>query len=116
MRKMAARARRAGTPISHVALSSYAHNRVASIPTERTRLALANALDVDLPEVNAACVQSLATETTDPVLRQRAQAFLRLTADRSDAEVDQLLAVVAAALAAIDASHPPPPVGAAPST
>jgi hypothetical protein len=108
LREMARRAADAGTPISHASLGDYANRKVTSMPSEATRHALAAALEVTYDEVTAA-----AFETSAPKLArganveglQHAQAFLRLTAGRSAAEIEQLLGVVEAALAAIDASR-----------
>ena len=107
LRKMAQRARDAGTPISHVSLGDYANGKVTSMPTEATRRALAAALDVSYAEVTSAAIESAAPERveSDPLLTQHAQAFLRLTAGRSDAEIRQLLGVVEAALSAMSAAR-----------
>lgn len=108
LRKMAQRAKDAGTPISHVSLGDYANGKVTSMPSDATRRALANALNVTVAEVTAAALESAAPElarANEGALLQHAQAFLRLTAGRSDAEIEQLLGVVEAALAAIDASR-----------
>lgn len=105
---MARRAADAGTPISHVSLSDYATGKVTSMPSETTRKALANALDVDVSEVTAAAIESAAPDRardSDDVTQQHAQAFLRLTAGRSAAEIDQLLGVVEATLSAMRAAR-----------
>jgi hypothetical protein len=107
---MARRATDAGTPISHVSLGSYAAGKTRSMPGAPTRRALANALGVTLAEVTAAALESAAPELTELGGRERtqhAEAFLRLTAGRTDAEIDQLLGVVEAALSAIDVGREP---------
>ena len=106
LRKMAQRAKDAGTPISHVSLGDYANGKVTSMPSEATRRALAAALEVSYDEVTAAALESAKlTRSADGEGSQHAQAFLRLTAGRSAAEIEQLLGVVEAALAAMDASR-----------
>lgn len=105
LREMSRRAADAGTPISHVSLGDYANRKVTSMPSETTRRALAAALEVTVAEVTAAALESMAPELAREGELQHAQAFLRLTAGRSAAEIEQLLGVVEAALAAIDASR-----------
>jgi hypothetical protein len=102
---MSRRATEAGTPISHVSLGDYANRKVTSMPSQATRRALAAALEVSYDEVTAAALESAAPELAREGELQHAQAFLRLTAGRSAAEIEQLLGVVEAALAAIDASR-----------
>lgn len=104
MRAMAQQATDAGHPISHVQLGDYHKGRVRSFPSLETRRAIAAACDVSVEAVNAA-----AMETAAPQLREafphgfgRATAFLHLTEGRSDAEVEQLLGVVRAALQGFD--------------
>lgn len=108
LREMSRRAADAGTPISHVSLGDYANGKVTSMPSEATRRALAAALEVSYEEVTAAALESAAPELTRGANGeglQHAQAFLRLTSGRSAAEIEQLLGVVEAALAAMDASR-----------
>lgn len=107
LRDMAERATRAGHPISHPSISAYATEKVREVPSESTRKALAAALDVPIEVVTAA-----AFETAAPGLRDswpegfgRAQLFIHKTEGRSDAEVAEVLRVVEAALAMLDASR-----------
>lgn len=105
LRDMEQRAAARGTPISRQSLSDYANRRVSAYPSEATRRALANALEVDVEEVTAAALETAAPELKEGrgTKLQHAQAFLRLTEGCSDDEIEQLLGVVVAAMRAIDA-------------
>lgn len=105
LRDMEQRAAEHGTPISRQSLSDYATGKVRAYPPERTRRALAHALDVSYEEVTAAALESAAPEIkeTGGAQLQHAQAFLRLTDGRTDDEIEQLLGVVVAAMRAMDA-------------
>lgn len=105
LRDMEQRAAARGTPISRQSLSDYATGKVRTYPSEATRRALANALDVGVEEVTAAALETAAPELREGrgAQLQHAQAFLRLTEGRSDDEIEQLLGVVVAAIRAMDA-------------
>ena|SRR5690242_5853361 len=91
---MAERATAAGYPISHVQLGKYAREGADTMPSEKTRRAIAAALGVDPEEVKAAVWASIAPEQPDGVRAQHAQAFMRLTEGRTEEEIRKTLAVV----------------------
>lgn len=96
LRAMEARARRAGYRISRSTISAYERGKITTQPSRKTVQALAAALDVTYEEVAAAASEQfgLGDDQCDASRSQRAQAWLRLTADRTDEEVQHLLKVV----------------------
>ena len=104
-RAMAQRATDAGHRISHTQLGAYSRGEVDALPSEKTRYALAAALGVTFDEVTAAAVESVAPDQLDGLRSQYAQAFLRLTAGRTEEEIRQTLGVVEATLRAMAASR-----------
>jgi transcriptional regulator with XRE-family HTH domain len=98
---MAHRAAAAGTPISRTTLGDYANGKQTSVPDEDVRRALAAALDVSFEVLTAAALETVApTLAGDGRTAYRAEAWLKLTAGRSDQQVEHLLAVVEAVLRA----------------
>lgn len=101
-RSMEARASAAGRPISRSALNSYANGATRQHPDEERVAALVAALDLEkTPEVVAAAVhESFGVDTGDTVATgrtiQQASAWLRLTAGRTEEEVERLLAAAEA--------------------
>lgn len=93
---MEARARRAGYHISRSTISAYERGKITTQPSRETVQALAAALDVTYEEVAAAVREQfgLGDDQCDVSRRQHAQAWLRLTSDRTDEEVQHLLKVV----------------------
>lgn len=104
IRAMAQQATDAGHPISHVQLGVYHKGQARTFPSADTRRAIAAACDVSIEAVNAAAMETAAPQLRDafPNGFGRATAFLHLTEGRSDAEVEQLLGVVRAAIAGFD--------------
>jgi transcriptional regulator with XRE-family HTH domain len=93
------RARRAGYPISRSAISDYAQGRIATRPTRERVEALAAALECTFTEAATAVnetyrLDEAAAPDVDARRAQRAQAWLRLTGERTDAEVAELLLIV----------------------
>lgn len=98
---MEQRARDAGFPISRSQISNYEHGSVERQPTEPIARGLAAALGCTFEEVAAAASESFGFDVARSGERresQRAEAWLRLTEGRSDAEVEELLAAVEAIL------------------
>lgn len=94
---MQQRARAAGRPISRSTLNGYALGRPSTQPARDTALALAAALGVTFEEVAAAVQETFGLdEGASPEARrmQRSEAWLRLTDDRTEREVDELLVIV----------------------
>jgi len=97
LRVMEDRAREAGYPISRSQISNYEHSVVDRQPTEKIVRGLAAALDCSLPEVAAAVAETFGFDSTPAPERQRSQraeAWLRLTGNRTDDEVTELLLIV----------------------
>lgn len=97
LREMEDRARRAGYKISNSLIHDYERGKIASRPGPDRVRALAAALGCSYPEVAAAVQESFPLEpvtSPDAGRTQRAEAWLRLTADRSPAEVEELLLIV----------------------
>jgi transcriptional regulator with XRE-family HTH domain len=97
---MEERAAKAGHPISRSMLSSYMRGE-AGVPTLTTIAAIAAALDVSFPEVAASVDETyrlqlgLALDPERSARRhQRTEAWVRLTGDRTEAEVEELLLIV----------------------
>lgn len=95
---MEERARRAGYHISRSTISDYEHRKITTPPTDETARALAAALDVTYDEVVSAIrAQHYGGSQLCPEEERssrRAQAWLRLTANRTDEEIQHLLSVV----------------------
>ena len=95
---MEERARAEGHPISRSAISDYEHGRITSRPGRDQVEALAAALGCTYEEVADAVEESYRLDrndtTSDARRTQRAEAWVRLTADRSEAEVEELLLIV----------------------
>lgn len=91
---------RAGTldqSMSRSLISDYEHGRIASRPGPDRVEALAVALSCTFAEVAAAVEETYRLEpekAPDARSAQRAEAWVRLTADRSEAEVEELLLIV----------------------
>ena len=94
---MEERARQAGHPISRSQISAYEHGQVTTQPTRGVVLGLAAAIDCTFDEVAAAVAETFGFDSTRASERQRSQraeAWLRLTGDRTDDEVTELLLIV----------------------
>lgn len=106
LRVMEQRAAERGTPISKTALGEYASGKKAHhLPSPEIRLALANALDVDVEQVMAAIAVTAAPELLDDEGRVAPEsvAWLMMTAGRSKEEIEHVLAVVEQVLKGMDA-------------
>jgi transcriptional regulator with XRE-family HTH domain len=109
---MEKRAKEAGYDISRSAISDYEHGRIEGRPGRERVEALAAALGFAYPEVAAAVEEtySLGEDTADDANErrksQRAEAWLRLTDQRSDVEVDELLLIVEQVLRMRDLDAP----------
>lgn len=108
LRAMEDRARTAGHPISRSMISAYEHGEVTTQPNRETVAALAAALDLTYGEVAAAANETFGLDDVSPETRrsQRAEAWLRLTGDRTDAEVQELLLIVDQVLRMRDMDRP----------
>jgi transcriptional regulator with XRE-family HTH domain len=110
LRTMAERARSAGHPISRSMISTYMRGEAATPPNRERVQSLAAALGVSFDEVAAAVNESyrLDGEESSPrdVEVQRAQAWLRLTGERTDDEVNELLLIVEQILRMRDKDRP----------
>lgn len=99
LRTMADRARGAGYPISRSMISAYMRGEVSTRPSRERALALAAALGVSFEEVATAVEETYrlnvdADRSQSHRESQRAQAWLRLTGERTDDEVNELLLIV----------------------
>lgn len=96
LRTMEDRARAAGHPISRSTISAYEHGEITLQPSRDTVAGLAAALGVTYDEVAAAATETFGLDaaTLEGLRAQRAEAWLRLTDRRTDAEVDELLVIV----------------------
>ena len=106
---MAERAKQAGRPISRSMISAYSRGEVATPPGEQRILALAAALGCTYGEVAAAVVETFGLESSPSPERrtsQRAEAWVRLTAHRTEAEVEELLLIVEQVLRMRDMERP----------
>lgn len=109
LRDMEERARRAGHQISRSLISDYERGNITAPPSRARVEALAAALDCSVPEVVSAVAQSFGLADGDSAERrqtQRAEAWLRLTDQRSDEEVDELLLIVEQVLRMRDLDTP----------
>lgn len=110
LRTMAERARKAGHPISRSTISAYMRGEVATKPSEERVAALAAALGVTFDEVAVAADETYRLDGTGPPLEglraQRAEAWLRLTEERTDDEVAELLLIVEQVLRMRDMDSP----------
>lgn len=94
---MEERARAAGYPLSRSQISAYEHRQVATQPSREVVQGLAAALDLSFEEVAAAVTETFGldgTHSTERRQARRAEAWLRLTDNRTEAEVDELLLIV----------------------
>lgn len=107
---MQGRAREAGHQISRSTISAYMRGEVATAPTKERVQALAAALDVSFDEVAAAVNESYRLNGNSIPMEdseaQRAQAWLRLTGERTDEEVNELLLIVEQILRMRDRDRP----------
>ena len=97
LRDMEERARQAGHQISRSAISDYERGNIVTRPTRERVVALAAALGCTYEEVATAVQETYRLEAESPPERQRSQraeAWLRLTGDRTDDEVTELLLIV----------------------
>lgn len=110
LRDMEERARRAGYPISRSAISDYERGNIAGRPGPERVQALAAALGCTYREVADAVEESYRLDldaAPDAARAQRAEAWLRLTAHRSDMEIEELLRIVEQVLRMRDLDGPP---------
>lgn len=107
---MEERARRAGRPISRSAISDYERGNIATRPGRDRVLALAAALGCPFDIVAAAVDETYRLDAgstpVNDLQAQRAQAWLRLTGDRTDVEVAELLLIVEQILRMRDIDKP----------
>jgi transcriptional regulator with XRE-family HTH domain len=106
LRDMEQRAASRGTPISKTTLGEYASGKKAHhLPTPEIRIALANALDVDVDQVMASIAVTAAPELLDDKGRvaPHSVAWLLMTEGRSEDEINHVLAVVEQVLKSMDA-------------
>lgn len=97
LREMEERARRGGHSISRSLISDYEHGRIAARPGPERVRAIACAIGCTYDEVAAAVDETYQLGTRQAQERrksQRAEAWLRLTDERSDTEVEELLLIV----------------------
>lgn len=98
LRKMEERARRLGHPISRSMISAYMRGQVPTPPNRDRVQALADALDVSFDDVATAAAESYRLDSGSPPMEdrqaQRARAWLRLTEERTDDEVAELILIV----------------------
>lgn len=109
---MEERARRANHPISRSLISDYEHGKITTRPGRERVEALAAALGCTFPEVAAAVDETFAYERPPSPERrtsQRAEAWVRLTGDRTDAEIEELLLIVEQVLRMRDMERPNAP-------
>lgn len=105
-RDLERRSKDAGHPISRSRLNTFGNQHVlGALPAEDTRTAIAAALGVSVDTVTAAALESAGIDELvgDGRSLQHAEAWLRLTAGRSEIEIQHLLGVVSAALKAMEA-------------
>ena len=98
LRTMEDRGRRAGYSISRSTISAYEHGKIPTRPSRERVEALAAALGCSYPEVAAAVDETYRLDSDETPLAgrraQRSQAWLRLTEERTDDEVAELLLIV----------------------
>lgn len=109
LRVMEDRARAAGHRISRSQINAYARGEVKTQPSREVVAALAAALDCPYQHVAAAVRLTFNVDEGPPPAHrraQRAEAWLRLTEERSDREVEELLLIVDQILRMRDADRP----------